>query len=148
MGDSQTKALEDFKRDHVALCASLQDSCDGKLLEVYPPEIHNPYPIGVTLQSFTAMRDVSKIAHKGVSALVNNYFKDTRLCDGVLKLDERAVEVLRSVQHLPYNIGSWRPDILFPSDDLTGFKICEINARFPFNAFFSSHGKYILLLYY
>ena len=37
--------------------------------------------------------------------------------------------------------GSWRPDILYPQNDLDRFQICEINARFPFNAFYVSHEK-------
>ena len=37
--------------------------------------------------------------------------------------------------------GSWRPDILYPKDEPDNFKVCEINARFPFNGYYASHEK-------
>ena len=113
-----------FNEDFSVLCKHLRDRCGGKLLEVFPPEIHNPYPIGITLDSFQMMKAASATIHRGIQALVKNYFSDPRLCQGLLQLSPRAQEVLLSVQHLPYNVGSWRPDFLFPSDDLSSFKIC------------------------
>jgi hypothetical protein len=57
-------------------------------------------------------------------------------------------EIVRTVSVIPYqSVGSWRPDFLLPVDASLwsrpsgGIKICEINARYSFNAFFASYNK-------
>jgi len=128
-----------YEEDHRELIKELERH--GRLLEVFPPQIHNPYPMGLTLSSFHLLKAVSEALHRGITALVKNYFLDERLHAGNLELSPRAVEILRAVEARPYNIGSWRPDYLFPADDVFSFRVCEINARFPFNAFYASHEK-------
>ena len=113
----------------------------GRLLEVFEPHVHNPWPMAITLQSFTRMKAASGAMHRGMIALVNNWAKDERLHKGYLRLSDRARQVLALVEDSPYQVGSWRPDFLFPASDAASFQVCEINARFPFNAFYASHEK-------
>lgn len=128
-----------FEEDSEVLFREL--SKHGKLLEVFPTKVHNPYPIGITLQSFMSMKSASEALYRGIVALVTNWHKDHRLHSGYLNISDRAREVVALVQDRPYSIGSWRPDFLFPRSDVSSFQVCEINARFPFNAFWASHEK-------
>jgi hypothetical protein len=34
-----------FERDYRELIGLLRDSCSGLLLDIFPPEIHSPYPV-------------------------------------------------------------------------------------------------------
>jgi hypothetical protein len=133
--------LEHYEEDARALLEVLRSSCDGLLLEVFQPEIHNPYPMGITLQLFLHMKRVMRVLHTALTAIVKSYLSDPRLHAGLLQVSDEAHALLKTVDHLPYNIGSWRPDFLFPKDKHDTFSICEINARFPFNAFYASHEK-------
>jgi len=113
-----------YARDAADLQASLTGRCEGQLLEVFPPSMHNPYPMGITLPSFNLMKEASSVLHRSIQVIVANYFKDPRLCEHALVLSERARQVLRKAEQQPYRVGSWRPDVLFPSDDPIGFRIC------------------------
>jgi len=130
-----------FNDDFNSMLNALKHSCDGLLLDIYPPDIHNPYPIGIPLILFYQMKKVSKIIERGITAVVENYFTDRRLHESFLRLSEHARWLLKLVESQPYKIGSWRPDILFPDECSDKFVVCEINARFPFNGFYASHAK-------
>ena len=116
-------------------------SCSGKLLDIFPPEIHNPYPIGITHNDFVIMKKVTSAVHRGLRAVINAYFLDSRLHAMTLNFPAPVMDVLRIIESQPYSIGSWRPDILFPQDGMGEFLICEINARFPFNGYYLSYIK-------
>ena len=129
-----------FEEDSQTLLSAIESHCDG-LLDVFERDIHNPSPIGITLSSFLLMKKVTDVVQRAIGSVIKNYFRDSRLHSSVLRIPQRAQEIVKEVFDRPYCIGSWRPDILFPEDDLTNFVLCEINARFPFNAFYCSHGK-------
>lgn len=141
---SEVNVSEHYADDYREMITELEKSCDGHLLETFPAEIHNPYPIGVTLNSFYIMKRVMSAVHRALQIIVEAYFDDSRL-HTLLSLTENSFEVLNTVKHRPYKIGSWRPDILLPDNSTDMFLICEINARFPFNGYFVSHAKNVAL---
>ena len=131
-----------YAADHDLMIQLLRSSYDGLFLSIYSPEIHSPYPLGITLNSFYRMRKVSRVLARAIHAIVTNYFKDERLHKSIMELSADAQYLLDQMAHLPYDIGSWRPDLLFPADtDPERFLICEINARFAFNGYYCSHEK-------
>lgn len=138
---SDEEAREHFKQDHRTLIHLLESSFDGLFLDIYTPDIHSPYPIGITLSSFYRMRKISRVICKALHAIVTNYFKDERLCNSLLELSPDAQSLLSLMEGKPYSIGSWRPDLLFPVGSSDSFVICEINARYAFNGYFCSHEK-------
>ena len=138
---SDEEAKKHFKQDHRTLIHLLESSFDGLFLDIYTPDIHSPYPIGITLHSFYRMRKISRVISKALCAIVTNYFKDERLCKSLLELSPDAQSLLSVMEGHPYNIGSWRPDLLFPIGCSDSFVICEINARYAFNGYFCSHEK-------
>jgi hypothetical protein len=142
---SEVDISEHYGKDYCEMIAELEKSCDGHLLETFPAEIHNPYPIGVTLNSFYIMKRVMGALHRGLQSVVEAYFDDPRLHSSLLCLPDNIVKVLETVKHRPYKIGSWRPDILFPDKSTDVFLVCEINARFPFNGYYVSHAKNVAL---
>ena len=78
--DADVDVIENgsFDADYSVMCRSLEGCCDGQLLEVFPRAIHNPYPLGVTLQSFELMKQVTGVLKRGIHAVVDNYLKDPR----------------------------------------------------------------------
>lgn len=132
---------EHYEEDHKSTIDILAQLNDGVLLEIFPAEIHNPYPMGITLISFYLMKKVMEVIERGVISIVKNYFHDQRLHELYLPLSSQAQEILHKLQSKEYALGSWRPDILFPRDSVDSFVICEINARYPFNGYYASHFK-------
>lgn len=137
-----------YLKHHKRLCTQLTSS-SSKVLEVFPSEIHHPYPLALTTDLVDLFEEVSGAMFRGINAIVTNYFNDDRFYNRYLKLSTNGVNLLRHVQHLPFHIGSWRPDVLFPdcsskccNSQVGGgggeFQICEINARYSCNAYYIS----------
>jgi hypothetical protein len=132
---------EHYQEDHEKTIHILSQLYGGVLLEIYPSQIHNPYPIGITLSSFYMMKKVIEVIERAIVSIVKNYFNDHRIHEHYLRLSPQAQEILKKIESQEYSLGSWRPDILFPKHSLDSFVICEINARYPFNGYYASHFK-------
>ena len=96
----------------------------------------NPYPLGIDSDQLALQKRLHLVLHQAINSLVAAYFKDQRL-QAILKLPDRIHAVLKQMEGRPYRIGTYRPD--FVHDKNGQIKICEINARFPTNAYFISH---------
>jgi hypothetical protein len=129
-----------FKEDRDVMTKTLEEQCGKQFMEVYPANIHHPYPIGITSSYFVKMKEVIDVMHYSIHALMNCYFDFPELSDCFLKLSPEIYYLLLSAKDLPYQIGSWRPDILFPQNS-DEFLICEINARYPLNGYIASYLK-------
>lgn len=138
---SDGDAIKHYATDHNKLIELLTSSYDGLFLNIYSPEIHSPYPIGITLRAFYKMREISHVISRALQAIVSNYFDDPRLCHLMLQLPPEATELLSQMKGRPYFIGSWRPDFLLPEGRGDDILICEINARYAFNGYYCSHEK-------
>jgi hypothetical protein len=55
---SEAELAEHYAQDAAALVAALAARPPRALLQVFPPDIHNPYPIGITLRAADDMRRV------------------------------------------------------------------------------------------
>ena len=102
-----------FEENSQTLLGAIESHCDG-LLDVFERDIHNPYPIGITLSSFLLMKKVTDVVQRAIGSVIKNYFRDSRLHSSFLRIPQRAQEIVKEVFDRPYCIGSWRPDILFP----------------------------------
>lgn len=96
----------------------------------------NPYPIELSSFERDEQSQLHKVLFRAINQIVTNYFSDERV-QKILSLPKDLLSVLQLVSKLPYRIGSFRPDFLHNQNG--GIAICEINARFPTNAFFISH---------
>ncbi|MCF7831293.1 MAG: hypothetical protein K9M36_00175 [Candidatus Pacebacteria bacterium] len=94
-----------------------------------------PFPIIHTKKEIADLKKIQQVVLKATTIIVQNYFKDTDISDRV-PLAKNVRSALKNISHLPYHIGGIRPDYLYDKNGV--IKICEINARFVFNAFFMS----------
>ena len=69
---------------------------------------------------------------KTISNIVAGFFKDSRLQE-IFNFPEPLFTALKRLSNTQYSIGSFRPDFLHTQDN--EIVVCEINARFPCNAF-------------
>lgn len=96
----------------------------------------NPYPFVLSLKEYEHQARLQRCVFLAITGIVERYHDDVRV-QKILSLPESAVAMLRNVRELPFKIGTYRPDFLH--DTAGGIKICEINARFPTNAYFITH---------
>ena len=96
----------------------------------------NPYPIELSSFERDEQSQLHKVLFRAINQIVTNYFFDERV-QAILSLPKELLSVLQLAREHPYRVGSFRPDFLHSQNG--GIVICEINARFPANAYFISH---------
>lgn len=96
----------------------------------------NPYPLELSSFERDEQSQLHKVLLRAINQIVTNYFSDERV-QKILSLPKDLLSVLQLASEHPYQVGSFRPDFLHSKNG--GIAICEINARFPTNAFFISH---------
>lgn len=96
----------------------------------------NPYPVSVSENQYNEQRNLQACLSRVIPQLVSNFCSDKRLQD-IVNLPKFLVEHFAKLSTEDYSIGSYRPDFLQSADG--EIVICEINARFPSNAFFMTH---------
>ncbi len=82
------------------------------------------------------MRRLGILIDMAVRAVVARYFIDPRIA-AIYALPPALEQILRQAASKPYNIGWYRPDLIFARDGVA--RICEIGARYPFNGWMVSH---------
>ncbi|MEN9917033.1 MAG: hypothetical protein RLY40_965 [Pseudomonadota bacterium] len=92
----------------------------------------NPYPLLFNEELIKKINDCHALIIEAINKLVTNFFNDP-LLQQIISLNDTALNLLYPLKDKPYKIGAIRPDFLFNKD--YQLKICEINARFPLNAF-------------
>jgi hypothetical protein len=111
------------------------------LFDVFPPKYWSPYPFVDTQAHYSHLREITRAVRTGLHALVEYYFDDTdEILQRILPLDPRIRSLLLKLQPLrrnTYRLGSWRPDFVIDTEQVP--RLCEINARFAFNAYFASY---------
>ncbi len=90
----------------------------------------NPYPIIFDDDVIEQIEEANNIIIIALDAIIKNYFHDKDV-QSILKLSNKASILLEKCSKITYKLGSIRPDFLITTDNR--IKICEINARFPFN---------------
>lgn len=96
----------------------------------------NPYPLAISAEHFQTQKKLQSLLYKALTTIVENYFQDEHL-QKWLDLPEPVFRALSKLADKPFRLGSYRPDFLHTMDN--SIVICEINARFPANAYFISH---------
>jgi len=98
----------------------------------------NPYPFGVDADHLRLQHNLQRELHAVIKIIVRNYFIDKRL-QQLISLSKPATSLLKFIESREpqYAVGSYRPDFLHALDD--HIQICEINARFPLNAYLISY---------
>jgi glutathionylspermidine synthase len=95
-----------------------------------------PYPVAIDSEDLHQFQRLCKVLNLAIINVVNAFFDDVRIRN-IIKLSEPHLALLQQCCHSPYQVGSFRPDILL---DQTGqWRICEINARFPMNGYLASY---------
>ncbi len=96
----------------------------------------NPFPVVLSKAEFELQLRIQRALKSAIEKIVANYFKDQRLLK-IISQPEDALKLLSKLDGSPYKIGTYRPDFVH---DLEGIpRVCEINARFPCNAYFITH---------
>ena len=95
----------------------------------------NPYPMLLDDDIIEQIEEANNIIIIALEAIIKNYFYDKDV-QGILKLSKKASKLLEKCSKITYKLGSIRPDFLITTDNQ--IKICEINARFPFNGIFAT----------
>lgn len=96
----------------------------------------NPYPLSVSAEHFERQKRLQVVLHRVLTAVVQNYFHNNLLQEW-LSLPEGVFASLKTLCSYPFRIGSYRPDFLHTEENR--IVICEINARFPANAYLISN---------
>jgi hypothetical protein len=110
----------------------------------------SPFNICITQQFAQTLESVHRLLDRALVDIVERWFTDAETnFPSRMPLESHEEEVLRWVssqehsQPGPGNMlayhkrsGMWRTDILFENGDIEAAKICEINARIPFNGFY------------
>lgn len=81
------------------------------------------------------MRRLGGLLDMAVRAVVGRYFIDPRIA-AIYALPPELEQILRRAAAKPYQIGWYRPDLIFDRDGTA--RICEIGARYPFNGWMVS----------
>ena len=97
-----------------------------------------PYPIYTPTRRVIEMQASCAIVQIAFSAIIKEWWFKPEF-QSYIPLVPKIERVLRKLDSLrPYDrVGFIRPDILIPDSERQATKICEINARFIFNGFFS-----------
>ncbi|MBP7339404.1 hypothetical protein [Niveispirillum sp.] len=82
------------------------------------------------------MRRLGPLIDLAVRAVVERYFVDPRIA-AIYALPPALEQILRQAASKPYQVGWYRPDLIFDRDGTA--RICEIGARYPFNGWMVSH---------
>lgn len=148
--------LQRVTADKSSLIAELcAQGLDAAVFPEVPEEQINPYPFAVSRAQLEEQRKWCALAHTAICRIVNRYFDDEELSEKKYLRPfhdpnmRRLLDCIRAhvTSGAPSSeftsVGSWRPDMLFPADrgahgSGRTFEVCEINARFPFNGFYSS----------
>ncbi|WP_299104957.1 hypothetical protein [uncultured Tenacibaculum sp.] len=77
-----------------------------------------------------------KILNTVLKKIVLNYFENERI-QQLFDLDEELENILKLGVSIPYEVGMYRPDILFDKQGRP--KICEIGCRYPINGWMISY---------
>ena len=99
----------------------------------------NPYPLLFNKQLVYQINDCHSLLIEAIHQIVTHFFSDSALRQ-IISLNDQTLNLLHPLKDKPYEIGAIRPDFLF--DKTYQLKICEINARFPMNAFILSQCIY------
>jgi hypothetical protein len=92
-------------------------------------------PVEVTADYIHQMNRLCEILNKSFEAIVNHYFSDSRI-QNIYQLDVGLENILKMTSGQPYQVGFYRPDLLFDRNGQP--KICEIGARYPLNGWILS----------
>ncbi|KAE8552228.1 hypothetical protein EYB25_006122 [Talaromyces marneffei] len=110
----------------------------------------SPFNICITQQFAHALDSVHRLLDRVLVDIVERWFTDADAdFPSRMPLETHEEEVLRWISNHEHSqpgsgkmldfrqrSGMWRTDILFEDRDTPGPKICEINARIPFNGFY------------
>lgn len=99
----------------------------------------NPYPLLFSKELIYQVNDCHTLLIEAIHKIVSSFFDDPILQE-MISLNDTVLNLLYPLRDKPYEIGAIRPDFLF--NENYQLKICEINARFPLNAFLFSQCLY------
>lgn len=105
----------------------------------------SPFNICITRQFARTLESVHRLLDRALVDIVERWFSDTKAdFPSRMPLEPHEEEVLRWIcsqeQMLDFRkrSGMWRTDFLIHNRNTEAAKICEINARIPFNGFYGS----------
>ncbi|CAM1345031.1 magnesium transporter [Tenacibaculum amylolyticum] len=113
-----------------------------KLLKRYVSElshdvtIFNNTPLMISLNQDEVYSKLIKLLYTTLEKIVSNYFLDERIRQ-IYQLDTKLEEILKLANVASYEVGMYRPDIIF--DETGQAKICEIGCRYPINGWMLSY---------
>lgn len=110
----------------------------------------SPFNICITQQFAQTLESVHRLLDRALVDIVERWFTDTEAnFPSRMPLESHEEEVIRWISGQEQSqsgsrklvdfrkrSGMWRTDILFDKGDIEAAKICEINARIPFNGFY------------
>ena len=113
----------------------------GKLTTRWPQraDIQAPYPMYQSPHRTIEMQTTCATAQVAFTALIREWWSNPQF-QSYIPVVPKIERLLRKLDVIrPYeNVGCIRPDILVPVSVTEATKVCEINARFMFNAFFNN----------
>ena len=100
------------------------------LVANYAVKLH-PSLVQITTAELEYANQLSAHLAIAISAIVGDYFGN-RMLQKIVPLSPLVKDNLERLSSIPFDSGILRPDFLYDSQFLP--RICEVNARFPFNA--------------
>lgn len=94
-----------------------------------------PYPSIHSAHEIKELEHIQLVLQKALKQVVTNYFEDNEI-QSIVTIPRAVAKQLKRLTPTDYNIGLIRPDYIYTQ--IGKVQICEINARFGFNAAYMS----------
>ncbi|PLB46459.1 hypothetical protein P170DRAFT_477341 [Aspergillus steynii IBT 23096] len=140
---ASSASYEDRKRSQDAYHAALVHYIKGEFILSYPLNYQCPHPVLVPNSFIASLKEFHVALSTALTNIVQRWVVDEDAdLPSRMPLERHEEEILRWIYQLAEDKqfpaykghqGNWRPDFLLPADTVDGFKVCEINARFPSN---------------
>lgn len=126
------KAKSNYFKDYLNLLGSFDQTAFARM--EYADGFY-PYPSVHSAAEINELEQLQSVLQKALKQVVTHYFDDLDL-QKIVPLSKVVFSQLKRIKDVPYELGLIRPDYIYTTKNEV--KICEINARFGFNAAYMS----------
>ncbi|GFF23885.1 hypothetical protein IFM61606_08972 [Aspergillus udagawae] len=136
-------SYEDRKRSEDVFCSALVRYLGGEHVLPYSLKYMCPHPVVVSNRFMASLKEFHAALSAALTNIVQRWVVDEKAAlPSRMPLERHEEDLLRWIHKITEDKlfpiydghqGNWRPDFLLPANEADGFKVCEINSRFPSN---------------
>ncbi|EAW23663.1 uncharacterized protein NFIA_032270 [Aspergillus fischeri NRRL 181] len=136
-------SYEDRKRSEIAFSSAFVRYLGGEHVLPYFLKSMCPHPVLVPNTFMASLKEFHVALSAALTNIVQRWVVDEKAdLPSRMPLERQEEDLLKWIHEITEDElfpaydghqGNWRPDFLLPANEADGFKVCEINARFPSN---------------